>query len=139
MENNFQNTQFTKTAKFGSGEFAFVSSNMHDLEVEIEYHLMKCGISDVQVNIGKMEGAVHVKYKDGTCHIHLNVSKIEDLEDDFGRASSAIIASYILNNMDFKDAIKNVGALLTLVPGKDVDYVMVPREKWEAIQKLFNS
>jgi hypothetical protein len=134
-----QKEKLIKDSKFGNGEFAFVSSNMHDLEVEVEYHLMKCGISDVQVHIGKMEGSVHIKNEGGTCKIHLNVTKIDDLDDDYGTATSAVIAAFILHNMDTKDAIKNIGALLTFVPGKDVDYVMVPREKWETIQKLFNS
>jgi hypothetical protein len=41
--------------------------------------------------------------------------------------------------MDTKDAIRNIAELLRNVPGQDTDYVMVPREKWEAMQKLFNS
>jgi hypothetical protein len=86
-----------------------------------------------------MEGAVHVKNENGICNIHLNVTKIDDLEDDYGKATSAVIAAYILNNMDTKDGIRNIAELLRNVPGQDTDYVMVPREKWEAMQKLFNS
>jgi hypothetical protein len=133
-----QKEKLLKDSKFGNGEFAFVSSGMVELELEVEQHLEKC-IPEVEVNIGKMEGAVHVKNEGGICKIHLNVTKIDDLNDDYGTASASIIAAFILNNMDTKDAIKNIGALLTFVPGKDVDYVMVPREKWEAMQKLFNS
>jgi hypothetical protein len=132
------NEKLLKDSKFGNGEFAFISSNMHDLETAVEYHLEKC-IPEVQVNIGKMEGAVHVKNEGGICKIHLNVSKIDDLNDDYGKATSAVIAAYILNNMDTKDGIRNIAELLRNVPGQDTDYVMVPREKWEAMQKLFNS
>jgi hypothetical protein len=133
-----QKENLIKDSKFGNGEFAFISSNMRDLETEIEYHLEKC-IPEVQVNIGKMEGAVHVKNEGGICHIHMNVSKIDDLNDDYGKATSAVIAAYILYNMDTRDAIRNIAELLRNVPGQDTDYVMVPREKWEAMQKLFNS
>jgi hypothetical protein len=133
-----QKEKLLKDSKFGNDEFAFISSNMHDLEVEVEYHLKKC-IPEVNVNIGRMEGAVHVKNENGICNIHLNVTKIDDLEDDYGKATSAVIAAYILNNMDTKDGIRNIAELLRNVPGQDTDYVMVPREKWEAMQKLFNS
>lgn len=133
-----QKEKLIKDSKFGNGEFAFISSNMRDLETAVEYHLEKC-IPEVQVNIGKMEGAVHVKNEGGICHIHMNVSKIDDLNDDYGTATSAVIAAYILYNMDTRDAIRNIAELLRNMPGQDTDHVMIPREKWEAMQKLFNS
>jgi hypothetical protein len=125
-------------SKFGNGDFPFLSSKMTGLEIDIENHLKKSGINP-EVQIGKMEDSINIKRKDGTLNIYLNVDKVDEFSSRcFNMGISATLAAYILQNMDQDESLPLIGNLLLNVQDENEEYVMVPKDKWESMKRLFS-
>jgi hypothetical protein len=126
------------TSKFGNGEFAFISSSMVELETEIENELKKC-MDDVVVKIGQMESSIHIdkeSCKTGDQYtIHLNVDNLQPRE--VGK-NPRLLAAYIISQMDGKDGRGLIAELFLKVQDISEDYVMVPKDKWESMKRLFS-
>jgi len=125
-------------SKFGNGEFAFISSSMVELETEIENELKKC-MDDVVVKIGQMESSIHIdkeSCKTGDQYtIHLNVDNLQPRE--VGK-NPRLLAAYIISQMDGKDGRGLIAELFLKVQDISEDYVMVPKDKWESMKRLFS-
>ena len=122
------------TSKFGTGEFAFISSGVPELETEIENELKKC-MSDVVVHIGKMESNLNIKRESGKYIIHLSVQKLQF--DEIGE-NPRLLAAYIISQMDGEETRSLIAELFLKIQDENEEYVMVPKDKWESMKRLFS-